>query len=169
MFKHDDPPPVLHLLCGKIASGKSTLAKQLAALPRTVLVSEDVWLSQLYAGEIGSVADYVRRSGQLRAVMSPHVETLLRCGLSVVLDFPANTPGHRRWMKGIVDSSGVAHHLHFLDIGDDVCKDRLRTRNAEGNHPYAPTDAEFDQISAFFVAPSPEEGFQVTRHEPLHE
>ncbi|MEX5925443.1 AAA family ATPase [Providencia hangzhouensis] len=33
--------PRLHFLCGKIASGKSTLAKQLANLPRTILLCED--------------------------------------------------------------------------------------------------------------------------------
>lgn len=37
----------LHFLCGKIASGKSTLAKQLAKQPRTILLSEDEWLSTL--------------------------------------------------------------------------------------------------------------------------
>ena len=29
---------VLHLLCGKIAAGKSTLAGQLAAAPATILI-----------------------------------------------------------------------------------------------------------------------------------
>ncbi|WP_246504100.1 ATP-binding protein [Plastoroseomonas arctica] len=32
----------LHLLCGKIASGKSMLAAQLAARPGTLLVSETI-------------------------------------------------------------------------------------------------------------------------------
>jgi predicted kinase len=36
----------LHLLCGLIASGKSTLAQQLASRPLTVLISEDAWLAQ---------------------------------------------------------------------------------------------------------------------------
>jgi predicted kinase len=31
----------LHMLCGKIAAGKSTLARQLADVPFTVLLSED--------------------------------------------------------------------------------------------------------------------------------
>ncbi|MEG2632911.1 MAG: AAA family ATPase, partial [Comamonas sp.] len=41
-------PAVLHMLCGKIAAGKSTLARQLAAAPRTVRINEDDWLSSLY-------------------------------------------------------------------------------------------------------------------------
>ncbi|MEX6317012.1 MULTISPECIES: ATP-binding protein [Providencia] len=33
--------PQLHFLCGKIASGKSTLAKTLSQQPRTILLCED--------------------------------------------------------------------------------------------------------------------------------
>jgi dephospho-CoA kinase len=42
----------LHLLCGKIASGKSTLAPNIARDNNAVLISEDYLLSCLYVGEI---------------------------------------------------------------------------------------------------------------------
>ncbi|WP_430390472.1 AAA family ATPase [Dyella sp. 20L07] len=158
-------PPMLHLVCGKIASGKSTLTKKIAARPKMVLISEDVWLSKLYADEIHTLGDYVRRSGQLRHALAPHVESLLLAGLSVVLDFPANTLSNRRWMKDIIDSAGVAHELHYLDISDEVCKTRLRNRNVAGSHPYAPTDAQFDEITRFFVPPSLAEGFHIIRYD----
>ena len=158
-------PPTLHLVCGKIASGKSTLTQKLAARPKTLLISEDIWLSQLYADEIRTLGDYVRRSRQLRSVLAPHVESLLLGDLSVVLDFPANTLNNRRWMKDIIDRTGAAHVLHYLDIPDEVCKMRLRSRNAAGSHPYAPTDVEFDEITRFFLPPSHEEGFHIIRHE----
>ncbi len=38
----------LHFLCGKIASGKSTLAQQLVRGQQAVLLSEDTWLAALY-------------------------------------------------------------------------------------------------------------------------
>jgi len=158
--------PVLHLVCGKIAAGKSTLTRQLAERPNTVLISEDVWLSQLYTNEIHTLGDYVRRSGQLRNALAPHIESLLRAGLSVVLDFPANTLGNRRWMKGLIDSAGVPHELHYLDVSDEVCKARLRERNASGAHPFEPSDAEFDEITRYFVPPASDEGFHIVRHEP---
>jgi predicted kinase len=87
------------LLCGKIASGKSTLAHQLAEAPATLLISEDRWLAALYRDEMNSVADYVRCSAKLRAAMTPHLIALLESGLSVVLDFPANTLSLRKWMR----------------------------------------------------------------------
>lgn len=158
-------PPVLHLVCGKIAAGKSTLTQQLANHPKTVLISEDIWLSRLYTDEILTLTDYVRRSSQLRKTLAPHIETLLLTGLSVVLDFPANTLGTRQWMKEIIAGAGVSHELHYLDVSDEICKSRLQDRNVSGSHPFAPSDAEFDKITRYFVPPSSDEGFHIVRHE----
>jgi predicted kinase len=113
--------PVLHIVCGKIGAGKSTLTKRLAAAPATVLISEDDWLAALYPDEIHTLADYVRCSGRLRQIMAVHVEALLVSGMSVVLDFPANTLNSRAWARGIFEKAGVAHRLHFLDVPDAVC------------------------------------------------
>ncbi|MBD1873521.1 ATP-binding protein [Nodosilinea sp. FACHB-131] len=151
----------LHLICGKIAAGKSTKARELASQPRTVLINQDEWLSTLYPDELNTLADYVRYSTRLNTVMGIHVEALLRAGLSVVLDFPANTVKSRQWMKAIVERAGVAHVLYYLDVPDAECKRRLRLRNESGDHEYAPTEADFDQFTSYFVPPAPEEGFNV--------
>lgn len=156
----------LHMLCGKIAAGKSTLTAELSRAPRTVTLSEDAWLSRLYPGEIRTLADYVRCAARLRETIAPHVEDLLRAGLSVVLDFPANTLANRAWMRGIIDRSGARHVLHHLDVPDEICRARLRARNAAGAHDFAATDAEFDAITARFVPPSEDEEFDVVVHRP---
>ncbi|MCF4166060.1 ATP-binding protein [Zavarzinia compransoris] len=157
---------MLHLLCGRVAAGKSTLAARLAATDRAIVIAEDTWLSRLYAGEITTVAAYVERAARLRALMGPHVADLLRGGLSVVLDFPANTPATRVWMREIVERSGANHRMHVLDTPIEVCRARMHARNAAGAHEYAPTDAEFDHISSFFVPPGADEGFDIVIHRP---
>jgi predicted kinase len=156
----------LHLLCGKIAAGKSTLTAKLGALPHTVVVSEDQWLARLYPDEMVSVADYGRCSARLRDAMGPHLVALLGAGLSVVLDFPANTLKNRAWMRTIFEEAGAAHQLHFLDVPDEECRARLRARNARGEHEFAASDAEFDLITSYFVPPSADEGFNVVLHRP---
>lgn len=153
--------PTMHMLCGKIAAGKSTLAHRLADEPDTVLLSEDVWLSRLYPDEIRSLQDYVDRSAKLRGVLGPHIEGLLRNGLSVVLDFPANTQDQRRWMRGLIDNADAAHVLHYLELPDEICKARMRQRNAAGTHPFAPDETDFDRIVKHFAPPSEDEGFTV--------
>ena len=157
-------PPTLHLLCGKIAAGKSTLAKRLAMRPGTVLISEDHWNATLFPDEIKTIEDYSRYSARVRAAMGPHVVSLLKAGLSVVLDFQANTLAVRRWMRTLIDDSGAAHELHFLDVPDEDCKRRLRARNAAGEHPYQASDADYELFTKYFVPPTPDEGFNVVVH-----
>lgn len=160
------PTPTLYLVCGKIAAGKSTLCQQLAAEEGTLLLSEDDWLSGLYGPEMSTVQDYVTYSGRLTRILTPHLVSVLQAGLSVVLDFPANTLKQRRWMQDIYQTADVSHELHFLDMPDDLCKARLRARNASGDHAFTPSEEEFDHITRFFVPPTAEEGFTLIRHTP---
>jgi predicted kinase len=153
-----DGTPTLHMICGKAAAGKSTLAARLAERSGTILISEDAWLSRLYPDEQKTVADYIRNSRRLRQAIEGHIVALLRAGLSVVLDFPANTPATRRWMRGLCESAGVVHRLHFLDVSDGECKARLRVRNEAGTHAFTVSDAEFDEITSYFVPPAADEG-----------
>ncbi|MEG0883119.1 MAG: ATP-binding protein [Janthinobacterium sp.] len=155
--------PTLHLVCGKIASGKSTLTASLASAPHTVRISEDSLLAQLYPGQIASLADYVACTARLRAAVAPLALQMLRAGVSVVLDFPANTPASRAWMRELFQQASVPHVLHYLDVPDEECKARLRQRNASGLHPFSTSDAEFDAITRHFVPPSEAEGFHVVR------
>ncbi|TDK47491.1 AAA family ATPase [Antarcticimicrobium luteum] len=157
--------PTLHLVCGKAASGKSTLTARLAQNARSVVIAEDEWLAALYGDQMTSIADYVRCAANLRGVVKPHVVALLGAGVSVVLDFPANTVETRQWMRGIVEASNAAHLLHYLNVPEDVCKARLRARNARGDHPFSVTDEEFDQLSRHFVPPSEDEGFDIVTHQ----
>jgi predicted kinase len=76
----------LYLVCGRIASGKSTLARRLAARPNTLLIAMDDWMSILFPTENRTIDDFSLLSARLRAAMGPHVVEILRQGLSVVLD-----------------------------------------------------------------------------------
>lgn len=156
--------PLLYLMCGKIASGKSTFAKKLSSDATCVLISEDEWLSKLYPGEIHSLDDYVRCSRRIKDVVEDHAVALLQAGVSVVLDFPANTTTSRAWMRGIFEGAASGHELHYFDVADEVCKARLRERNAEGHHAFAPSEEDFDLFTGYFEAPSEEEAFHVVMH-----
>jgi predicted kinase len=158
--------PTLYLLCGKIAAGKSTLARRLAMRPATLLISEDHWTSNLFSDDLRTIDDYGRLSARLRTAMGPHIVDILQQGLSIVLDFPANTVGNRNWMRSLITQANVAHELHLLDCPDTVCKQRLQERNARGQHPFQVSDAEYDLFTSYFVPPGPDEGFNVVVHRP---
>jgi predicted kinase len=150
------------MLCGKIAAGKSTLSVKLAEAERTLIISEDRWIAQLYGPELKTLADYFERCERLRAALAPHVVGLLRAGVSVVLDFHANTVGSRRWMRALFEEAGASHQLHFLDVSDEVCRSRVHARKGAGGDGVS--DAEFDHVTSFFVPPDPGERFNVIRY-----
>ena len=156
--------PTLHMVCGKIASGKSTLCSKLGASPGTIVISEDAWLGGLFADKMKTGVDFLQYSTKLRTTITPHVTALLNAGLSVVLDFAANTVAQRQWMQEIVLASGAEHQLHYLDVADEVCLERLRARNAEGKHEFAATEAQFRKFTAHFVPPADDEGLTIVRH-----
>ena len=157
----------LFFLCGKMAAGKSTLARTLAAeQEHAILLVSDEWLGRLYPTEIVDVPAFITYSTRLNEALTPHICALLGRGLSIVLDFPGNTRRQRAWFRQLLDASGADHELHVIDASDAVCKRQLRARSAgfpEGTR--WTTDAEFDAITAYFDPPSPDEGFTIIRHE----
>lgn len=130
-----------------------------------MLISEDHLLASLYPGEIRTLDDYRRCAGRLREAIGPHIVSLLRSGLSVVLDFQANTKAARAWMRGLFEAAEARHELHYLSASDSTCLARLRERNAAGTHRYQATEAEFALFTRFFVPPTDEEGFNLLVHE----
>lgn len=155
----------LYFFCGKMAAGKSTLARRLADERGAVLLVQDEWLTHLFPGEIADVADYVRYSARLRDALTAHVCALLTHGIDVVLDFPGNTVSQRAWFRELFERVQAAHELHFVDAPDGLCKTQLtaRSRDLPPGTPWT-TDAEFDAITKYFQAPAADEGFTIVRH-----
>src|SRR5262245_46353371 len=159
-------PARLIFLCGKMAAGKSTLARALAEREHAILLVQDEFLESLYPGEITDIPGFVKYSSRLRNALEPHVCALLSKGTSVVLDFPGNTRAQRAWFRGIFERANVEHELHFVDASDTVCKSQLkdRSKHLPLGTPWT-TDAEFEAITAYFQPPSEDEGFNVVHHE----
>ena len=155
--------PIMHMVCGKVAAGKSTLCERLTT-SNTIVIAQDHWMSNLYKDELKSVTDYIRLVSRLRDAMGPHIAEILRSGVSVVMDWPANTIASRAWMRGIFESAGASHQLHFLDIPDEICLARLQIRNAEGRHAFSVSQAEFEELGRYFEPRTPAEGFDIIIH-----
>ena len=155
----------LHFFCGKMAAGKSTIAKKLAKKYNAILLIEDDWLSQLYPEEITDIPEYIKYGARLQNILSGHIVSLLSQGVTVVLDFPANTKDQRNWFRAIYEQANASHTLHFVDVSDDICKQQLKERNKDRPDGSAFTSgAVFDAITKYFQAPLENEGFNIIRY-----
>ena len=156
----------LIFFCGKMAAGKSTLARNFADREKAVLFVQDDLLETLFPGEITDIQAFVQCYSRLKNALTPHICALLSKGISVVLDFAAATRAQRAWFRELIDRTKVAHELHFVDVSDALCKTQLRNRSKAlpAGAPWT-TDADFEAINAYFQAPSQDEKFNVVRHE----
>jgi predicted kinase len=157
------PKGTLHFISGRLAAGKTTFARELAAEQQAVLFCEDVWLSKLADG-IGSFEEYLKWSRRCRSVMGPLVVDTLKAGASIVLDFAGNTVAERVWVRRLFEEADSSHYLHFLDVSEDECLSRLLSRNArkpEGLYFASTSEEEFRAICKWFQAPHPDEGFNL--------
>jgi predicted kinase len=156
-------PGILHFISGRIAAGKTTLARRLTAEHQAVLFCEDVWLAKLSDG-ISSFDDYLKWSSRCRSLMGPLIVDILKAGTPVVLDFAGNRITERAWVRGLAEEAGRSHVLHYLDAEEEECLRRLQTRNRlkpEGLYFASTTEAEFRAICSFFQVPDPEEGLNI--------
>ena len=155
----------LHFISGKLGSGKTTLAKEIADKQNAIFISEDIWLSQLFPDEIKTFEDYILYSKRLRTVIAAHAIELLRHGVSIVFDFSGNRPADRDWVRSIFERAQVAHVLHYILASDDLCRTQFKKRNL--NLPIGSkiiTDQEFDLITQYFIPPEQHEEFNIQYH-----
>jgi predicted kinase len=158
-------PTTLIFLCGKMAAGKSTLAKALVEREHGVLLEQDAFIETLFPNLITDVQSYVTYAGRLTAALTPHIRALLALEVSVVLDFPGNTRSQRAWFRELVEGTGAQLELHYVEASDALCKRQLKQRSAHLPPGTAWTsDAEFDAITAYFEPPADDEGFTVIRY-----
>ena len=156
----------LYFMCGKMAAGKSTYARQLARDQNAVLLVQDDFVAALFPGEIQDIPSFVKYSGRLKNALSSHICDLLSRGISIVLDFPGNTRNQRQWFRELVERASVEHELHYIEASDDLCKRQLRQRSeALPTGSAWTTDAEFELITAYFQPPADDEQFNVVRRE----
>lgn len=157
----------LHFMSGLAGSGKTTIARRLAAEMSAIVICEDEWLARL-AEPINNLQQYLNAAIKIRGVIAPLSIELLTLGISVVFDFAGNTARDRAWVRSIFESAATDHVLHFLRADDASCKARVRGRNSlqpPGIFFGIVTDQQLDEVNRFFEPPEDNEGFTILIHE----
>lgn len=152
----------LIFFCGKMGAGKTTLSHEMAESIGAVRLSEDEWLEALFPYEIGRFDDYLKYSARLKPLLKPLVRKILNSGVSVVMDFPANTINQRAWFKEIFSNDDIPHKLIYLEASDQICLSQIKSRRIEQpERAKFDTEVVFNKVTSYFEPPSQKEGFNI--------
>jgi predicted kinase len=84
--------------------------------------------------------------------------------MSVVMDFQANTVARRNSLAALAWESDAQVTLHVLETSDAQCLDRLKARNAAGNHPFQVSEAQFHALAQYYEHPTTDEGLPIATY-----
>jgi predicted kinase len=153
----------LILICGLPASGKTTLARELARRVPAIRLNKDHWTTQL-GHDVWDDEFRIRLEAELWAL----AKELLVHGQSVILEWGHWARIERDEKRLGARALGVGVELHYLDppLGELIV--RAERRNASGEWSASPiTQAHFEQWATIFQPPDEEE--LRLFDEPVHE
>jgi predicted kinase len=143
----------LVLICGLPASGKSTLARDLAPAMPAIRLDKDEWVTRLGA-DVWDDAFRVRLERQLWDLTLQ----LLAQGQNVILEWGHGARAERDEKRRGARSVGADVELRFLDAPLDELIERAARRNESGEWTAAPiTRAHFETWATVFEPPDEDE------------
>ena len=143
----------LVLICGLPASGKSTLARQLAPKIPAIRLDKDGWVTQLGA-DVWDEEFRVRLERQLWVL----TQDLLAQGQSVILEWGHWARVERDEKRLGARSLGAGVELHYLHAPLEELFERAERRSASGEWTASPiTRAHFEEWATIFQPPDEEE------------
>lgn len=143
----------LVLIRGLPASGKTTLARQLAPKIPAIRLDKDQWTTQLGL-DVWDDEFRLRLERQLWVL----TRELLAQGQSVILEWGHWARVERDEKRLGARALGVAVELHYLDEPLEVLIERTQRRNASGEWSASPmTRTHFERWTTIFQPPDEEE------------
>jgi predicted kinase len=115
------------LICGKICSGKTTYAKNIAKSINAVILSVDELMLSLFGQYLGEKHDEMVEKTQ-NYLYKKSVE-LLSNGLNVILDWGFWTKEERLKAIKYYTNIEIKIEWHYIEIDDIIWKNYLKKRN----------------------------------------
>lgn len=159
--------PVLHLICGPVAAGKSTYSMALAEREEALILSMDKWMQTLFGADIPKsdgmngvdFAWFAERVDRCEDQMWDVAKQALDRGSSVIFDWGFIRSERRE--KAILTARRLGYDTqwHIVDAPLEVRRCRVSDRNlAQGDtFAFAVTPAMFDFAEHLYQTPSTEE------------
>ena len=143
----------LVLICGLPASGKTTLARQLAPEIPAIRLDKDQWTTELGL-DVWDDEVRVRVEAQLWAL----AQELLASGQSVILEWGHWARAERDEKRLGARALGVGIELRYLEVPLEELIERANRRNTSGEWTASPmTRAHFEKWATIFEPPDDDE------------
>ena len=153
-FSSQDPRvATLILIVGLPGAGKTTRAKEIAAMRPALRLTPDHWMIPLFGDSLADGKRFVLEGRLISVALQA-----LRLGTSVVLDFGLWGRDERSALRWLARSAGAACQVVYLPVDKDVQLARIAYRQATAPHQTFPmSEAELDQWREQFQEPDPAE------------
>jgi len=115
------------LICGKICSGKTTYAKNIAKNIDAIILSADELMLSLFGQHLGEKHDEIAEKTE-NYLYKKSVE-LISNGLNVILDWGFWTKEKRLFATEYYTRMGIKAEWHYIEIDDTTWKKYLEKRN----------------------------------------
>jgi predicted kinase len=152
--------PIAYLICGKVGSGKTTYAAQLAAETQSTVFSIDAWMANLFGADIpvsgnGRPIDfawYAERVDRCETMIWELCKQQLAQRRSVVLDLGFLRHARRQKFVRWANDIGAEAKILFLDADQSIRRERVASRNRHRaeTFSFAVTDEMFDFAETLF-------------------
>lgn len=153
----------VHLLCGKVGSGKTTFARRLEQ-NGAVRFSVDDWMLRLYGPHMPRKEFDARLELCLKLILELS-ERLATLGVPAVVDAGFWSRARRDETRERLGRAGVAFCLHYFDVPDSELWRRLELRNRElPPGTFEITREMFELFNGWFEPPAEDELVHVVEY-----
>ena len=156
--------PSIHLLCGFMGFGKTTLSKSLRKDYNAVVLTHDDFMTKLY-GNNPPESEFRIAYDKVDNLIWELAEKIIKTGVDVVLDNGFWTAEKRK--DAFVKAKIISEHIvfHQLICAMDIAKSRVLKRTLEDDNSLDIDSNCFDMFAKNYSNITADEGYQVIYHE----
>lgn len=151
--------PTVHIICGRIGSGKTTFAKRLEREIPAVRFTHDEWLAGLL-GPQPPEAEFPEWLKRVDALIWNTAQSVVRAGSDVILDYGFWSRESRELAQDRVLALGAVPKLYLVSCPQRIARERTLARSKNPPPDSLWIDrAAWDKLNAFFEPMGTDEDF----------